>query len=205
MISQNASASRVRSGSGSSLLVMSSADQSETAITAAFEELRREVSLTRAAVEGLTAARERLPDYGATLVQIAERLKATAATVDRIGKAPAVRLSPDAMAAELVKVGAAARVEDARLIHDARDTLSRSIGQVDGIVKRGQAAGRQFEQLIWVAAAGLLAGILIWSALPGVVARSLPTSWHVPQWMAERTLRGVNNDETTRARLIDLR
>ena len=33
----------------------------------AFEELRREVSLARAAVEGLTAARERIPDYSETL------------------------------------------------------------------------------------------------------------------------------------------
>jgi hypothetical protein len=172
---------------------MSTADHSETAITAAFEELRREVSLTRAAVEGLTAARERLPDYGATLVQIAERLKANAAAADRIEKAPALSLSPGAMTAEIVKAGAAARVEDARLIQEARDALSRSIGQVDGIVKRGQGADRQFERLLWAAAGGMLAGILIWSALPGIIARSLPSSWHVPQWMAERTLRGVSD------------
>jgi len=33
-----------------------------------------------------------------------------------------------------------------------------------------------------------LFGILLWSFLPGFVARSLPESWHVPQWMAARTL-----------------
>ena len=171
---------------------MSTTDETDTAIAAAFDELRREVSLTRAAVEGLTTARERTPDYGATLVQIADRLKATAAAADRIEKAPAIRQSPEAMTTEIVKAGAAARVEDARLIQDAREALSRSIGQVDGIVKRGQAADRHLGQLLWTAAGGLLAGILIWSVLPGIIARSLPTSWHVPQWMAERTLRGAS-------------
>ena len=167
---------------------MTDTDHSETAIAAAFEELRREVSLTRAAVEGLTAARERIPDYTITLGQIAERLKATAAAADRIEKAPAVSLSPDAMTAEIMKAGTAARAADARLIQDARDALSQSIGQVDGMVKRGQAADRQLGQRLWTGAGGMLMGILIWSILPGAVARSLPASWQVPEWMAARTI-----------------
>ena len=167
---------------------MSDLDQADTAIAAAFEELRREVSLTRAAVEGLTAARERMPDYSVTLGQIAERLKATAAAADRIERAPAVSLSPDAMVTEIMKASAAARAADARLIQEARDALVQSLGRVDGIVKRGQAADRQLKYK-WLAAGGaMLFGILIWSVLPGVVARSLPASWHVPEWMAARTL-----------------
>ena len=188
MSSRTISASRVGAGLESRLVTMTSTDQIDTAIAAAFEELRREVSLTRAAVEGLTAARERIPDYSVTLAQIAERLKATAATVDRIEKAPAVSLSPNAMTVEIVKAGTAARAADARLIQDARDVLSQSIGRVDGIVKRGQAAERQFEQRLWAAGGGMIVGILIWSILPGAIARSLPTSWHVPEWMAARTL-----------------
>jgi len=168
---------------------MTSTDQADAAIAAAFEELRREVSLTRAAVEGLTAARERIPDYSVTLGQIAERLKATVATVDRIEEAPAIRLSPDAMTAEIVKAGTAARAADARMIQEARDALSRSIGQIDGIVKRGQAVDSQWRQRVWTGAVCALAGMLLWSILPGAVARSLPTSWHVPEWMAARTMR----------------
>jgi len=167
---------------------MSELDQADTVIAAAFEELRREVSLTRAAVEGLTAARERVPDYSVTLGQIADRLKATAAAADRIERAPAVSLSPDAMVSEIVKAGAAARTADARLIQDARDALSQSLGRVDGIVKRGQAADQQLKHKCWAAVGGMLVGILIWSVLPGAVARSLPASWHVPEWMAARTI-----------------
>ncbi len=167
---------------------MTSTDPADADITAAFEELRREVSLTRAALEGLTAARERMPDYTATLGEIIERQKAAAMLVERIAKAPAVSLTPDAMAVRIVEAATPARAADAKLIYEARDALSRSVGAVDSIVKRGQAADQEVKKQLWAAAGGLFAGILIWSALPGVVARSLPTSWHVPQWMAERTM-----------------
>ena len=185
---QSISASRAVAELGVSLFRMSDTDQTEAVIAAAFEELRREVSLTRAAIEGLTAARERMPDYTATLGQIADRLKATAAAIERIERAPAVGLSPEAMVTEIVRVSAAARAADARLIQDARDTLVQTLGRVDGMVKRGQAADQQISRQCWAAGGGLLIGMLIWSFLPGAVARSLPASWHVPEWMAARTI-----------------
>ena len=40
----------------------------------AFEELRREISLQRTAIQGLTSAKEKLPDYLPTLRDIASRL-----------------------------------------------------------------------------------------------------------------------------------
>jgi hypothetical protein len=67
--------------------------------------------------------------------------------------------------------------------------LQRSIGRIDGIVERGQAADRQWRRVIWAAAGGALAGIVLMTFLPGAIARSLPASWHVPEWMAARTLR----------------
>ncbi len=185
---QSISASRVVGELGFSLIHMSDIDQPDTAIAAAFEELRREVSFTRAAVEGLTAARERVPDYTFTLGEIADRLTAAAAAAERIEKAPAVRLSPDAMTAEIVKAAAAARAADARLIQEARDALSQSLGRVDGLVKCGQGADQQIRHQCWAAGGGMLIGILVWSVLPGAVARSLPASWHVPEWMAARTI-----------------
>ncbi len=92
------------------------------------------------------------------------------------------------MTAEIVKAGAAARAEDAKLVHEARDAMLRAIGRVDGIVERGQAADKQVRQRVWSAAGGAVAGMLVWAVLPGIVARALPGSWHVPEWMAARTL-----------------
>lgn len=157
-------------------------------IAEAFEALRGEVSLTRRAVEGLTAARERVPDYGPTLGQMAQALKQAAEGIDRIERSPAARLSPAAMADEIRKASVEARAEDGALLREARDALMRSIGRVDGIVERGQAADHQLRRLIWAGVGGALGGMLLMAVLPGAVARSLPASWHVPEWMAARTM-----------------
>lgn len=41
----------------------------------------------------------------------------------------------------------------------------------------------------WYVGGGVLAGCLLWSVLPGFVARILPTSWHLPERIAARTVR----------------
>jgi hypothetical protein len=154
----------------------------------AFEDLRKEVSLARRALEGLTAARENIPDYSTTLGEMAQILKAAIEGLERIERSPAVRLSPAAMVQELNKASEAVRAEDRQLLHQSQDALARSIGRVDGIVERGQAADRQLRHRIWCAAGGAVGGILLWATLPGAVARLLPESWHVPEWMAARTI-----------------
>jgi hypothetical protein len=74
------------------------------------------------------------------------------------------------------------------MLDTARAALDRSAGQIDVVVKRGQAADQQIERQIWCMVAGLLAGSLLCGTLPGAIARSLPASWHVPEWMAARTM-----------------
>jgi hypothetical protein len=157
--------------------------------TRAFEELRGEVSLNRRAVEGLTAARERIPDYSVTLGEMSEMLKANAAGIARLEASPAVRLSPANLVQEILKASSDARAEDARRLDAAREALARSVGRIDSIVERGQAADSQLRRLVWSCAGSALAGALLWSTLPGAIARSLPGSWHVPEWMAARTMR----------------
>jgi len=157
-------------------------------ITEAFEALRGEVSLTRRAVEGLTAARERVPDYSTTLGRMAEALDQAAEGIDLIEQSPAMRLSPAAFADEIRKASVEARADDRALLRETRDALTRSIGRIDGIVERGQAADRQLRRLTWTGAGGALGGMLLMAILPGAVARSLPASWHVPEWMAARTI-----------------
>jgi hypothetical protein len=160
----------------------------ETNPALAFEDLRKEVSLARRALEGLTAARENNPDYSTTLGEMAQSLKTATEGLARIELSPAVRLSPAALAQELITASETVRADDKRLLREAGDALARSIGRIDGIVERGQAAGHQRLARIWCAAGGVFGGILLWAALPGAVARSLPESWHVPEWMAARTI-----------------
>lgn len=76
---------------------------------------------------------------------------------------------------------------------EARNALVRALGQVDGVVLRARAMQDQHRPLVGAAAGGFVAGILLWYVLPGAIARSLPESWGVLQWMAERTL-GCENE-----------
>jgi hypothetical protein len=154
----------------------------------AFEALRGEVSLARRAVEGLTAARERIPDYSVTLGEIIQVLNKVAGAVEGVERSPAVRLSPVALAVEINKASVDARAEDHACLCDTCKALSRSIGRLDGIIERGQAADRQWRRLAWTGGASAIAGMLLMTILPGAVARSLPASWHVPEWMAARTI-----------------
>ncbi len=167
----------------------------ETAI--AFEDLRAEISLLRRAVEGLTAARERMPDYTPTLGSMMAQLKTTQEALQRIERSPAVALTPIELTKQIVQAAANARVDDARKLDEARDTIARSIGRIDGIVERGQSVEGQSRLLRRSCAATAMATILLWSVLPGAIARSLPASWHVPEWMAARIIgsKHVNFDE----------
>ena len=160
---------------------------SDTAL--AFDDLRAEISLLRRAVEGLTAARERVPDYTPTLGSMNAQLKSTHDALQRIERSPGVALTPVGLTKEIVQAAAVARAEDARKLDEARDTITRSIGRVDGIVERGHSVEGQSRLLRRSCAATAMATILLWSILPGAIARSLPASWHVPEWMAARIVR----------------
>lgn len=171
-----------------------------TDLARAFEALRGEVSLTRMAVEGLTAARERISDYSPTLAKLGKQVEITIAYAEAIRQAPAIAPTRDGIAKQMTEASVIVRAEDARLLHETRDVLSRSIGKIDTIVERGQAADRQWRDKLWYAAGGVIAGILLWSVLPGAIARSLPASWRVPEWMAARTM-GMTRHEAGRALL----
>jgi len=154
----------------------------------AFEELRREVSLARAAVEGLTAARERIPDYSETLGAMLAALRDTADRIAQMERSPALSLSPAAMAAEISHASEAARAADQKQLHEARDELLRAIGRIDTMVDHGRAAHHQRRLLISTGLAAAAGASLLMAILPGAVARSLPERWHVPEWMAARTI-----------------
>jgi len=167
---------------------MTETNDTEVTTAQAFEAVRHELSLLHNAVANLTAARERIPDHTAALDGIDRSLGNVRARLAAIEQAPALSLTPAEMAKQIDLAAQTVRIEDRRMLDIARAALDRSAGQIDGVVKRGQAADRQIERQIWCAAAGLLAGSLLCATLPGAIARSLPASWHVPEWMAARTM-----------------
>ncbi len=90
------------------------------------------------------------------------------------------------------------------MLRQAQDRLSKLAWEMDGMVARGRGAAEQERQVIWFGLGGILLGILLWSILPGAVARSLPVSWHVPEWMASRMM-GMEQKEAGRRLIISAR
>jgi hypothetical protein len=167
----------------------------------AFERVRSELSLLHSAIEGLTAAREKIPDYSPTLSQMAQGLQSIDFRLEGIEQSRALSLSPIALADEINAAAGIARAQDQKMLAEARDALNRSLGWVNGMINRGQAAKRNVEREWMIGAGGVLAGILLWSILPGAIVRSLPKSWHAPEWMAARMM-GMDRAEAGQ-RMLD--
>jgi hypothetical protein len=168
--------------------MMSKGDFRDTDPAEAFERLRGELSLLHSAVEGLTAAREKSPDYSLTLGKMVQALGAIEARLGQIESSRLLALSPEELTKEISAAAQAARVEDRRILGEARDALAHSLGRIDGMIDRGQAVEGRVRRERWIAAGGVLAGVLLWSVLPGAVVRSLPESWHAREWMAGRMM-----------------
>ncbi|WP_375188499.1 DUF6118 family protein [Sphingobium yanoikuyae] len=154
----------------------------------AFDAVRRELSLLRHALEGLTAAREKIPDYSATLAQINKSLDVHAHKLDMIQSRPAMEMTPEALVERIIASAQIARAEDRTMLYEAQDGFSRKASQIDRMIARGRGAAEQEIQVILFCLGGFLSGILLWTTLPGAVARSLPESWHVPERMAARMM-----------------
>ena len=143
---------------------------------------------SRAAEERIAAALERIPDYSPTLADVLKGQQSAGSGIERLEGSAFLRLSPAQLTKYLIDASASIRTEDHRALQDHRDGMARSIGQIDAIVQRGQAADVQLRRLIWAGVGSLLLGVFFGSILPGSIARSLPERWHVPEWMAARTL-----------------
>jgi len=155
----------------------------------AFAALRGEVSLLRRAVEGLTAERQDAPDYTATLDATANRLAEIGTFMRTIAERPAMTLTPDRFATEIVQASAKARAGDRDNVDRASAALKGSIASIDGVVEKAWTADRQNRWLVGAVLAGVIAGIILSSVLPGEIARALPARWNVPERMAARLMR----------------
>ena len=74
------------------------------------------------------------------------------------------------------------------LFRQGRKDLDNATGQLNAIVGRVRAEDEQKRQTWRFAGMGLAAGILLWSILPGTIARAMPESWHWPERLARRAV-----------------
>lgn len=175
---------------------MADEDDSQGADAAeAFEAMRGELALLRRAVEGLAAERGAIdiPDYTETLGALQQGVNTATGRINAIGqilaKAPALALTPEDMAHRIAAAGSAARREDQAALAKAGEDKARVIAELRAIAGSAWTRVDQRNRQLWFGLGGVVAGVLVWAIMPGLVAREVaPASWQWPERMAARTL-----------------
>lgn len=158
--------------------------------TEAFARLEGEMAMVRHTVQNM--ARERtdivIPDYTATLGQMAGQLEKLSDRLADIGRKPAFELTPEDIAVQIKRASHEMQRDACDLLRQGRKDLDNATGQLAAIVGRVRAEDEQKRQTWRFAGLGLATGILFWSILPGTIARTVPESWHWPEWMARKAV-----------------
>lgn len=152
--------------------------------TQAFTRLEGEMAMMRRAVANLATEKSEIdiPDYSKTLGEMANRLVS-------IERQPAMQMTPEDFEARMTAAAARARRDDEVLIVAAKRERGEAIRDLRAIIGTANSIYEQKRLRWWYGGGGLLAGCLLWSVFPGFVARILPTSWHLPERIAARTVR----------------
>lgn len=169
----------------------------------AFARLEGQLAMMRRAVEHLAAERADIiiPDYEATLADMAKRLTAISRGITTIADHPAMQLTPDGLSARIEAVAESARRSDHDRIRQAQTDLNHAMQDMRAVTAQARTADDQRQTLFQVAGGGLLAGIFLWSFLPGTVARAMPESLHWPERFATRMV-GEDRPWTAGIRLM---
>lgn len=152
----------------------------------AFARLEGEMALMRRAVQHLAAERADIiiPDYGATLTEMTKRLEEMVENLDCIEEHPAMQVTPDSFGRRIEAAAEAARRGDQTRINNAYNELRQAAQDMRGVTSHARNSVDQRRKVFQAVGSGVLGGILLWSFLPGTIARSVPESWHWPERMA---------------------
>ena len=156
----------------------------------AFESVREELALLHQAVKGMAADHHELviPDYNATLAQMADKLGRVDEQLEGIADKPALRMTPEALGAQTKKTADVASQTQRDELQSARNSL---VTATNAIVARVNSARDRDEQKLWnwgFAAGGIVIGILIAAAWPHIADGQAPASWHWPEQRAASAL-----------------
>lgn len=163
-------------------------DATGDAAAEAFARLEGELALIRRAVQHLAAERADIviPDYGTTLTDMAKRMGAISESLKGMAGHPAMQMTPDSIGNRIAAAAESARRSDQDRISQARSDLHHATQEMRSVTAHARTLVEQRQQLYQVAGGAFLAGILLWSFLPGTIARAMPDSWHWPERMAAR-------------------
>ncbi len=163
-------------------------DTADDPAAEAFARLEGELALMRRAVQHLAAERADIviPDYGATLTDMVKRIGAIDGSLKGMAGHPAMQMTPDSIGNRIAAAAEAARRGDQDRITQARSDLNHAAREMRSVTAHARTAAEQRQQLHQMAGGAFLAGILLWTFVPGTIARAMPESWHWPERMAAR-------------------
>ncbi|WP_336966745.1 DUF6118 family protein [Sphingobium aquiterrae] len=166
--------------------------EAETAAQA-FARLDRRIAVMSRVVEHMATERQSIevPDYSSTLAQMNKQLASLSRGIEGLGASPALQITPRDFAARIEVAAEEARRTDHDQLVDARARFDQGARNMRALVATARTAGEQRRHLRWAVGGGVLVGILLWSLLPGMIARSAPERWLWPERMAARVI-GLN-------------
>lgn len=152
----------------------------------AFARIERQMAMMRRAVEHLAAERADIviPDYEATLAEMTKQLGAISGSIDNIGDHPAMQVTPHSFGRRIEAAAEAARRGDQGRINDAQNEIRQAAQAMRTVTTHARTSAEQRRKVFQAVSGGLLGGILLWSFLPGTIARAVPENWHWPERMA---------------------
>jgi len=130
-----------------------------------------------------------MPDYGPSLEAIARRLEDVCVWAKRVSEKPALRLTPESLSLEITTAAAGSRTHDQQMLQRAASAMEQQGSRIDAMVERARSVADQKRELVRNRIVFAIAGMVLFAILPGILARSLPASWAVPERIASRVVR----------------
>lgn len=152
--------------------------------------LDERIALMVRAVEHIAAERfeVEIPDYNPTLEKTNAYLAAIDKRMKAIEEAPALDMTPENMGARIAAAARKAREDDKAEVGRVQQNQIDAVQALRQIIGHARTRAIQRKHLLQGIGGGILAGCLLWSLLPGMIARTLPESWHWPERLARRTV-----------------
>jgi uncharacterized protein (DUF58 family) len=138
-------------------------DEPQTDPAEAFEQMRRQLALLTAAVEGFASRQQAVEarDYAPDLGRLIERQDRVRDAIMMLAERPAVALTPGALAARIADAGKDARHADKQVLQTEAERQRAVAQQLETIVGQARSRQQQTDALIWTFLAGIIATILM--------------------------------------------
>ena len=163
-------------------------DDTGDAAAEAFGALRAEVAAIGGAVAKLATGKVDGPDYAPTLGVISHNQMVAAQRLEVLAQSPNLSLTPAAIGKQVELAAADMRAGERQTLDGVRRELEAAAKAMTG---RLASARDRDDQTMWLwvsGAGGALAGMLVWLAITGPIARELPASWQLPERFAANTM-----------------